>query len=48
MHAIKPEKSEIVYYLILSLITGLAVIFRLKYINAPMGHDEAYTFVAFA
>jgi len=46
--AIKLEKSEIVYYLILSLITGLAVFFRLKDINAPMGHDEAYTLVAFA
>lgn len=46
--AIKLEKSEKVYSLILLLITGLAVIFRLMYIYVPMRHDEAYTLVAFA
>jgi len=46
--AIKLEKSEKVYSLILLLMTGLAIIFRLKYIYVPMRHDEAYTLVAFA
>lgn len=48
LQAITPSKQELVPLIILSIITGVAFLLRYAYLWRPMGHDEAYTFVAFA
>lgn len=46
--SLRPQKNEYGYLAIVLLIMLLGIIFRLERIYAPFGHDEAYTYVAFA
>ena len=46
--ALKPAKNEFYPLIILMLIVVLGTFFRYAYLWRPMGHDEAYTFMAFA
>ena len=48
LHSIKPSKEDTIPLIILSIITGLGILFRYAYLWRPMGHDETYTFMAFA
>lgn len=43
-----PQKSDFGYLAALLVIVLLGIIFRLERIYWPFGHDEAYTYVAFA
>ena len=45
---LRPQKNEYGYLAIVLLVMLLGIIFRLERIYAPFGHDEAYTYVAFA
>ena len=47
-HSIKPSKSDLGALIILFGIIALGTFFRYAYLWRPMGHDEAYTFMAFA
>jgi 4-amino-4-deoxy-L-arabinose transferase-like glycosyltransferase len=46
--AIIPSKSDLLPLLILLGIVFLGIFFRYAYLWRPMGHDETYTFMAFA
>ncbi len=46
--AILPTRNEFIPLLILLGITLLGIFFRYAYLWRPMGHDETYTFIAFA
>jgi hypothetical protein len=46
--ALKPAKDEFFPIIILLLVVLLGAFFRYAYMWRPMGHDEAYTFMAFA
>ena len=46
--ALKPAKNELRPLIILLLVVVLGAFFRFAYLWRPMGHDEAYTFMAFA
>jgi hypothetical protein len=45
---ILPSKEDAIPLLILSVIIILGAFFRYAYLWRPMGHDETYTFMAFA
>ena len=45
---LRPQKNGYGYLAIVLLIMLLGIVFRLERIYAPFGHDEAYTYVAFA
>ena len=47
-YAIKPSKQEYGPLMILLVIMALGTFFRYAYLWRPMGHDETYTFMAFA
>ena len=46
--SIKPSKSDLGPLIILFGIIALGIFFRYAYLWRPMGHDETYTFMAFA
>jgi 4-amino-4-deoxy-L-arabinose transferase-like glycosyltransferase len=46
--AISPERADLIPLLVLFGITLLGIFFRYAYLWKPMGHDETYTFMAFA
>ncbi|MEW6716663.1 MAG: glycosyltransferase family 39 protein [Chloroflexota bacterium] len=46
--AIKPTKSDRAYLFTLLAITLMGAGIRMLFLSIPMGHDEAYTFIAFA
>lgn len=46
--AIFPSRTDILPIIVLIFITALAIFFRYAYLWRPMGHDETYTFMAFA
>lgn len=46
--AIFPSRTDILPIVILIFITAFAIFFRYAYLWRPMGHDETYTFMAFA
>jgi hypothetical protein len=46
--AILPSKEDAIPLIVLSGIIILGTFFRYAYLWRPMGHDEAYTFMAFA
>jgi hypothetical protein len=46
--SIKPSKSDLGPLIILFGIIALGTFFRYAYLWRPMGHDETYTFMAFA
>lgn len=48
LRAISPTRAEIVPLIILLGIIAFGIAFRYVYLWRPMGHDEAYTFMAFA
>lgn len=45
---LKPARDESIPLIILLLVVVLGAFFRYAYLWRPMGHDEAYTFMAFA
>ena len=45
---VSPTKADVVPLLILLGITCAGIFFRYAYLWRPMGHDETYTFMAFA
>ena len=47
-YAIKPTKQEYVPLLVLLGIVAFGIFFRYAYLWRQMGHDETYTFMAFA
>ena len=48
LNSVRPAKNEIIPIIVLGLITALGIFFRYAYLWKPMGHDETYTFMAFA
>jgi len=46
--SLRPRKDESGFLAVILVIMVMSVIFRLEYLNSPLGHDEAYTYVAFA
>ena len=48
VHSIKPSNQDFVPLIILFGIIVLGIFFRYAYLWRPMGHDETYTFMAFA
>ena len=48
LRALVPSKQEIIPLAVLLVIIIFGVFFRYAYLWKPMGHDEAYTFMAFA
>lgn len=48
IHLFVPVKDSPYIYIILGIITFLAVVLRLYFINSPIGYDEAYTFIRFS
>jgi hypothetical protein len=42
------NQQELVFPVVVLVVTFLAVVFRMAKANFPMAHDEAYTFVAFS
>ena len=45
---LKPNQDEFIHLIILFVIVIFGIIFRYAYLWRPMGHDETYTFMAFA
>jgi Dolichyl-phosphate-mannose-protein mannosyltransferase len=45
---LRPQKRESGFLVVLLAIIVLGIIYRLERIYSPFGHDEAYTYVAFA
>lgn len=43
-----PQKADLISLTILGIIVAFGVFYRYAYLWRPMGHDEAYTFMAFA
>jgi hypothetical protein len=48
IQALVPNSQERIPFIILLIIIGFAIFFRYAYMWKPMGHDETYTFMAFA
>ncbi len=48
IQALVPNSQERIPFIILLVIIGFAIFFRYAYMWKPMGHDETYTFMAFA
>lgn len=48
LNSIRPTKEDTFPLIVLGIITALGVFFRYAYLWKPMGHDETYTFMAFA
>lgn len=48
IQALVPNSQERIPFIILLIIIGFAIFFRYPYMWKPMGHDETYTFMAFA
>lgn len=48
IQALVPNLQERIPFIILLIIIGFAIFFRYAYMWKPMGHDETYTFMAFA
>lgn len=48
LKALIPQRNECIPLIILFVITLLGAFFRYAYLWKPMGHDETYTFIAFA
>ena len=48
LRALVPSKQEIIPLAVLLVIIIFGIFFRVAYLWRPMGHDEAYTFMAFA
>jgi len=48
LRALVPSKQGIIPLAVLLVITIFGIFFRYAYLWKPMGHDEAYTFMAFA
>ena len=48
IHLFIPAKDPIYIYIYLGIITSLAIILRLYFIDNPIGYDEAYTFIKFS
>jgi hypothetical protein len=48
LNSIRPSKSDVFPLIVLVLITVLGIFFRYAFLWKPMGHDETYTFMAFA
>ncbi len=48
IQALVPNTQERIPFIILLLVIGFAAFFRYAYLWRPMGHDETYTFMAFA
>jgi len=48
LRALVPSKQEIIPLAVLLVITIFGIFFRYAYLWKPMGHDESYTFMAFA
>jgi hypothetical protein len=46
--SLRPRMDDLGFLAAVLVIMVLAVIYRLEYINSPLHHDEAYTYVAFA
>ena len=48
LNSIRPSKGDAFPLIVLVLITVLGIFFRYAFLWKPMGHDETYTFMAFA
>lgn len=48
LNSVRPTKSDTFPLIVLGFITALGIFFRYVYLWKPMGHDESYTFMAFA
>jgi len=48
IQALVPNSQERIPFIILLIIIGFAIFSRYAYMWKPMGHDETYTFMAFA
>ena len=46
--AIRPSRQDLIPLGVLFIITIFGIFFRYAYLWRPMGHDETYTFIAFA